>query len=94
MVNVVKPYIFPETRFDPATVPGPWFEYLEGQSNEEREQAFRMALDMGQNWFMSAYDRMDDEDRKYCLNLFFLMGNPLWRHEAMNYLVIVKQFIN
>lgn len=93
MSTMHKPYIFPDENFTSDSVPTPWIDYIEGQPKEKRAYLFAKMFDKGTEWFIANFDALDHEDRKYACKLFYLMGNPLWKNEAMNYFVLMKQHI-
>lgn len=91
METATKPYLFPDGKFDPDTVPTPWFKWLKRHPESEWLELHAAAVPKARAWFIGAFPDLDDEDRDYALYLFTLMGNPLLRHEALNLMLILKK---
>jgi hypothetical protein len=87
-----KPYIFPENQFSPETVPTPWFDFVNADKTKDKTELLDIYIPIMLAWVHQNWGRFDDEDKDYVLKMIGWIGNPLIRHESMNFLAIVKSF--
>ena len=95
----MKPYIFPENQFDEDTVPTPWFERLDEAYGtdrvatiKDRHKALEQVRPSVRRWIAENFHCFDEEDADYVLRMYGWTENPLIKHEAMNFLMIVKLY--
>jgi len=86
----MKPYIYPESQFDPQTVPVPWFDATSQMDTKEKATHFERQMYANIEWVYENLSWIDEEDGLYLLLCLHRMGNPLWRHEFMNFFIIAK----
>ena len=92
-MNETKPYIFPDHQFDDESVPTPWTDYINNKPEEEHDALFDAAIHKAAAWIENNAELLERDDIRYLFWLGRAMGNPLTRHEAMNYFIIMKQYI-